>query len=167
MFNIDIGYRAVRLPWREEKLYLIVIRGMGTDPMMLLTNIEVTGGRKSLVKIVLSYIRRWQIEDSIRFAKQSYRLEDIRLLTYQRLQNMMVLVMAAMYFACVWLGEGLRLRVLVAHVLKAVQRIFGISDFRYYAIADGIKEIFAGYKGHLRDYGDVKNADNQLALFAP
>ena len=123
----------------------MVVKGVGEEPMMLLTNVEVTKSRKSLFKIVLSYIKRWQIEDTIRFAKQSYQVEDIRLLTYKRLQNMVVLVLGAMYFACVWLGDRFRLSILAHHALKAAKRLFGIPDFRYYAIADGIKEIFSGY----------------------
>lgn len=101
-YHIEFGYRKVKLPGYREQLYLIVVTGFGKEPMMLITNVPVTGSRKSLLFIVLSYVRRWQIEETIRFAKQSYCLEDIRLLTYHRLQNMMVLVMAAMYFAAVW-----------------------------------------------------------------
>jgi len=147
IYNIEYGYQKLQLPGNTKQLYMVVIQGFGAEPMMLLTNVALQKSRKSLFKIVVSYIRRWQIEDSIRFMKQSYNLEDIRLLTYQRLQNMLVLVMGAMYFACVWLGDRLKLNILVHHALQSAKRLFGIPDFRYYAIADGIKEIFAGYRG--------------------
>jgi len=49
---------------------------------------------------------RWRVENAIRFIKQSYRLEDIRLLDYTRLKNMMAVVLAAAFFAAVWLGES-------------------------------------------------------------
>jgi len=40
-------------------------------------------------------------------------------------------------------GYKLQLQILALHVLNAAQRIFGIPDFRYYALADGIKAILS------------------------
>ena len=35
-----------------------------------------------------AYLSRWRIEEAIRFVKQSYDFEDIRVLSYARLRNM-------------------------------------------------------------------------------
>ena len=80
-------------------------------------------------------MNRWRIEKTIRFVKQSYNLEDIRVLTYRRLQNMMALVLAVTYFTMVYLGIKTKLKVLSRHVLKTARRLFGIPDFRFYALA--------------------------------
>jgi len=40
-------------------------------------------------------------------------------------------------------------KILLHHALKAAKRLFGIPNFRYYAIADGVKEIFAKYSGQI------------------
>jgi hypothetical protein len=114
---------------------MVVISGFGQEPMMLLTNIQVKRSRKALWGIIESYMTRWRIEETIRFIKQSYNLEDIRLLTYRRLQNMMVLVLAVAYFTIVYLGIKTKLKVLARHVLKAARRLFEIPDFRFYALA--------------------------------
>jgi hypothetical protein len=164
VYNIEFGALKVKLPGCSENLRLVVVRGFGTEPMMLLTSLGITHSRKSLLNVVLYYVRRWQIEETIRFAKQAYQLEDIRLLTYRRLQNMMVLVLGAMYFACVWLGDRLKLSVLMHHALKAAKRLFGIPDFRYYAIADGIKEIFSHYKARFDTQLCSKPINLQLLL---
>jgi hypothetical protein len=84
------------------------------------------------------------VEETIRFIKQSYSLEDIRLLTYERLRTMAVLVMAAAYFTCVYLGREAKLRVLAAHAFQASKRIFGMAAFRFYAVADGIQHALFG-----------------------
>ena len=42
----------------------------------------------------------------------------------------MVLVTAAVYFAAVYLGLRMKLRILAGHVLRASKRVFGIPDFR-------------------------------------
>jgi hypothetical protein len=165
VYHLEFGYRKVKLPGYKEQLYLVAIRGFGEEPLMILTNVEIKKSRSSLLSIVLSYMKRWQIEETIRFAKQSYTLEDIRLLSYNRLRNMMVLVTAAMYFAAVWLGSRLRLKILLYHALKAAKRLFGIPNFRYYAIADGVKEIFAKYSGQIFYRKKIsKEVDPQMKL---
>jgi hypothetical protein len=56
--------------------------------------------------------------------------------------------------------------ILVAHVMKASKRIFGIPDFRYYAIADVIREVLNCYnRGIFKP--PIKFSNNQLALFDP
>jgi len=166
--HLEFGYRPIRLPERKESLYMIVVKGFGQTPMMLLTNVQVRKSRKSLWRIIQSYITRWSIEETIRFIKQSYNLEDIRLLTYRRLQNMMALVMAVAYFAMVYLGIKTKLRVLARHVMKAARRLFGIPDFRFYALADGIRELLFGRQTGLEGFTQMLNTENQqMKLFDP
>jgi hypothetical protein len=168
IYHLQFGYRPVKLPEREEQLYMVVVQGFGQDPMMLLTDERVKKSRKSLWRIIESYITRWSIEETIRFIKQSYNLEDIRLLTYRRLQNMMALVLAVSYFAMVYLGIKTKLRVLARHVLKAARRLFGIPDFRFYALADGIRELLFGRQKGLESFIKMlKTETSQLNLFDP
>ncbi|MBM3320066.1 MAG: transposase [Candidatus Eisenbacteria bacterium] len=91
--------------------------------------------------VVESYLTRWKVEEMIRFLKQSYHLEDIRVLTYRRLRNLVALVLAASFFAVVHLGERLQVAVLARRVLKAAKRIYGVPAFHCYALADGIAAI--------------------------
>ncbi|HSR52013.1 MAG TPA: transposase [Acidobacteriota bacterium] len=141
IYQLDIGSRKVRLPGFERKLTLVVVRGFGQRPLMLLTTLEVTRSRKSHWRVVQAYLSRWRVEETIRFIKQSYQLEDIRLLSYRRLRSMAVLVMAAAYFACAYLGRDIRLNLLLHRVYRAAKRVYGIPEFRFYAIADGMKNI--------------------------
>jgi len=142
--RLEFGYRTVHLPDHDDPLFLVVVQGFGEEPLMLLTNVPMKKTRKSLWWAVESYMTRWTIEETIRFIKQSYQLEDIRLLTYIRLQNMMAFVLAAAYFTMVYLNLRTKLRVLTGHVLQAARRVFGIPDFRFYALADGIKAYLFG-----------------------
>jgi hypothetical protein len=146
VFHLCYGFRAVRLPeYSEVPLFLVVVNGLGEAPLMLLTSLPMRRNRRMLWWIVSSYLTRWRVEETIRFGKQSYQLEDIRVLTYERLRNLVVLVMAAMFFTAVVLGTKMKLSILASHVLKAAKRLFGIPDFRYYAIADGMKEILSRF----------------------
>lgn len=162
---IAYGYKQVTLPGHKNKLFLVVIHGFGEKPMMLLTNRKITPEKESVRYILSAYIKRWKIEDTFRLMKQSYNLEDIRILTYRRLQNMALIVLAALFFACVWLGNAIKMRILTHHALKAAKRFFGIPDFRYYAITDGIKEIMAGIKETFTNQARLKTPQTQLRLF--
>ena len=83
------------------------------------------------------------MEETIRFIKQSYRLEDVRVLDDERLRNRAALVMAAAYFAAVWLGESLKLAVLASRVSRVARRFFGVPECHYYALADGISVLLS------------------------
>ena len=43
-----------------------------------------------------------------------------------------------MFFASCILDHDLRLRVMAGYVEEAAKRLFGIPDFKYYALADGL-----------------------------
>jgi hypothetical protein len=168
LVHLECGMRKVRLPGRREDLTLVVVKGFGKEPLMILTNLAVRRSRKSVWHVVLSYITRWRIEDVIRFVKQSYHLEDIRCLTYHRLQALMVLVTAAAYFAAVYLGLRMKLRVLAGHVLRASKRVFGIPDFRLYALADGIRQFLYSQTQGLTKLLELQSAlPVQPSLFDP
>lgn len=144
---IEFGYRRVRLPGVKRRLSLVVVKGLGHEPMMLLTTEPMKKRRATLWWAIASYLTRWKVEETIRYIKDRYQLEDIRLLRYVALRNMMSLLVASTYFAAVWLGRRIKLAVLARHALRAAKRLFGIPDFRYYALSDGICAIFARSPG--------------------
>ena len=134
---------------------------------MLLTNRPLRKNRAGLLWVMQSYHTRWRVEETIRFIKQSYALEDVRVLTYRRLQNMMALVLTVSYFTMAYLGRRLKLKAISKLLLEASRRIFGIPDFRFYALADGIKALLQrSDKGPLR-FLPQQIANSQIPLFAP
>ena len=165
-YLVHFGFRRVRLPAHPDKpLWLVVVKGLGDNPLMLLTTEPMRRNRAVVWWVVKAYLTRWRVEETIRFIKESYNLEDIRVLTYQRLKNMAALVLAACFFAAVHLGHKPKLEILALHATIAAQRIFGIPDFRYYAIADGIKEILnkSGH-GTIRQKREDGGCNSQLSF---
>ena len=143
-YDLRYGVERIRLAGRDEPLHLVVVAGFGEEPMLLLTNaLKGAPDSQSLWWIAQIYLTRWKIEETFRFIKQSYNLEDIRVMKYQRLKNLVVLVTAAAYFAATFLGQKMKLRILCEKLLIISQRFFGIPPFRFYALADGIKKIFS------------------------
>ncbi len=149
VYHLEFGYRNVKFPGRKETLGLIVVRGFGQEPMMLLTTEPLRKSRKVLWRLIRAYTRRWAIEETIRYIKQSYELEDVRVLNYRSLQNIIPLVCAVAYFAAVLLDTASKLKVMAGYVLKAAKRVFGIPEFHYYCIADGLTSIFMRYPGRI------------------
>lgn len=164
-YHLEYGLRRVKLPGREEELALVVVRGFGEKPLRLLSDVVVHDSRRSLWAIVAGYLTRWLVEEAIRFIKQSYRLEEMRVLSYERLRNLAALVMAAAYFTAIWLGQTLKLAVLATRVAQLAKRFFGVPDFHYYALADGLAALLSRvrWKPHPLP---VPALSTQLSLFS-
>ncbi|MGH9374773.1 MAG: transposase [Terriglobia bacterium] len=78
----------------------------------MLTNLEGVQDSESLGWIMQIYLTRWKIEETFRFVKRSYNVEDIRALRRQRLKNLVLRVAAAAYLAAIFLGQKLKLKIL-------------------------------------------------------
>ena len=144
-YDLRYGVEPIRLLGRDEPLDLVVVAGFGEEPMLLLTNaLEGARDAQSLWWIAQIYLTRWRIEETFRFLKQSYHLEDIRVMKYQRLKNLVVLATAAAYFAATLLGQKMKLRILCEKLPIISQRFFDIPPFRFYALADGIRRVLSG-----------------------
>ena len=143
VYSLRYGAEPLHLPGRQEPLLLVVVAGFGQEPLLLLTNLGGVRDSQSLWWIAQIYLTRWKIEETFRFVKQSYNLEDIRVLRYQRLKNLVLLMTAAAYFATAFLGQKLKLKILCEKLLIISQRFFGIPPFRFYALADGIHNILS------------------------
>lgn len=140
---------------------LVVVRGFGKDPMLLLTNVN-----KEPKEILEIYLTRWKCEESFRFLKQEYHLEDIRVRRYNALRNTIALVHAVFYFLSVYLGRSLKINILLKKVLEKAKRFFQLPVFKHYAIADGIYRILFGVKWQSPDKIPKENAAQRLFKFA-
>jgi len=160
-----VQYNAVpvKLPQYDHKLYLVVVKGFGKEPMMLLTSCAVNIYKKeSIWRIVEYYLGRWKCDESYRYIKQCYNLEDIRVRSYISIRNMVVLVLAVSYFAAVYLGQSIKLKMLVERIFLVSKRFFGVPSFFNYAIADGIFNLLYPDKTALRGIKPNSIDDFQL-----
>ena len=151
--TIEFGAVPVRLPDIPGRLlHMVVVRGFGKQPMMLLTTLAKNTSRDALWQVVEGYITRWRIEDTIRYAKRSYNLEDIRLFKYGKLKAMAAVVLATMYFSMAWIGNSQKHEVIARSVARMSFRIHDVPEFHFYAIADGTSDILKGHGGRWRGF---------------
>lgn len=143
---IRIGYQKVSFTFKEDKDFtLVVVKGMGKKPLILLTNLEVKTEEDAL-GVMEIYLTRWKCEESFRFIKGAYQLEDVRLIKYEGLRNIVSLIMAVFFFISVVLGAAAKLRILLKKVYEKSKRLFEIPPFKQYAICDGIYNLLFGRK---------------------
>jgi len=162
-----IFYNAVpvKLPGRDNLLFLVVAKGFGKEPMMLLTNCSVsTKLKQSLWRIVEIYLTRWKCDESFRYIKQCYNLEDIRVRSYVSIRNVIVLVLAVAYFAAVYLGDNLRFKMLMQRIYLVSKRFFGVPTFFNYAIADGLYNLLFSDKTGIHNIPRTEKPEFQLSF---
>lgn len=160
---IRIGYQKVSFTFKKDKdLTLVVVKGMGKQPLMLLTNLLVKNIEDALRTMEI-YLTRWKCEESFRFIKQAYQLEDIRLVKYERLRNIVCLIMAVFFFISIVLGTAYKLRILLKKVYERSKRLFEIPPFKQCAICDGIYNLLFGRK-FCREAKDSVPQTSQLLL---
>lgn len=169
--NITYGVATIRLPVFEGQKYeqdfqIVIAKGFGQDPMVLLTNRSVHAHVKEEIwRIVEIYLTRWKCEESYRYIKQSYQLEDLRVRSYTAIRNTVALVLAVAYFTSIYLGQRLKLKIMVEKVLLLSKRFFGIPSFFNYAMADGIyKLLSASNKGITTKYKPPPRNKFQFSL---
>lgn len=162
-----VQYNAVpvKLPGHDNYLYLVVVKGFGQKPMMLLTSCNVNIHKKENVwRMVEYYLVRWKCDESYRYIKQSYNLEDIRVRSYTAIRNIVVLVLAVSYFASVYMGQNIKLKLLIERIFIVSKRFFGVPSFFNYAIADGIYNMLYPDKTALKGPKTKTVDDFQLSI---
>jgi hypothetical protein len=166
--TIEFGVVPVRLPDIPDRLlHMVIVRGLGRQPMMLLTTLARNTSREALWQVVEGYITRWRVEDTIRHVKQSYHLEDIRLFKYDKLKSMAAVVLATVYFSMVWIGNSEKHAVIARSIARMSFRIHGVPDFHFYSIVDGTSDILKGQGGRWRGFDPAKaEKEREASLFA-
>ena len=147
-----LGSTTVRLPDRpDHPLSLVVVKGGGADPLMLLTTHLGRGG-KHRARALSMYRTRWRVEEMIRFTKQRLDWENIRVRRWGRLKSLTRLICLAAYFLATRLGmgrgEAREVRLLVA----TVRPIYEERSNPLWAATRGLQRLFMarGPPHHLR-----------------
>lgn len=164
-YSITYGYLPVRLPIHKQQLYLLVIKGFGEKPLMLLTTEPLRRNRAVLRQVAKMYFKRWRIEETIRFIKQNFDLENIRLLRYQSIRNLLALLLLTFFFMSVVLNLNLKFKIMAGHIFTCSKRVFGIPDFTFYALSDGISFIFVRSPAEPFFTIQTMHFEKQLPLF--
>lgn len=166
--HLKMGSMSVSLPEKpEEKLWLVVIRGFGKQPVMLLTNVEPERGLDHAVWVGDLYLTRWKCEEAYRFLKQSYNLEDVRVRSYVALRNTYALLQAVMFFISIVIGARAKVSLIFKKICQKAKRFYETASFFQYAVADGIRKLLLASRTGFRRQKKPQKDPDQLHLPFP
>lgn len=168
--HLEYGATLVSLPEYPDTWYtLVVIKGFGKIPMLLLTNKPVElHNNKHLWQIVDIYLTRWKCDECYRYIKQSYNLEDLRVMSYYSIRNITTLVHCIAYFTSIYIGISIKLKIMVQKIFILSKRFFGVPTFFNYAMADGIFELLKQSRSGVTEFKSRIGPNHnqfQLSLF--
>ena len=124
---------------------MVVIKGFGKLPMMLLTNLNMEQRNHFLMERALKIYRAlWICEEIIRFVKYEYSMEDIRCLNYQALKNTLGFLLLVTNFISKHIGYSRKIEPMKIKIIA--KAIFEKNaKFLLYRIAEGIRELVGKY----------------------
>jgi len=133
---VRFSYTPVRLPGQSCRFWMVVITGLRSDDMILLTNDDIRSVRQAK-RIVLAYMRRWGVEEGIRCWKQKTGVEDFRVRNWTSIRRLTFFSMLAYGIQALWLLT----RPAAAKRLIARVKVF-IEDvpFKNYRLWDGVQD---------------------------
>ena len=137
-----ISITPVALPaYPDKPLNLVVCSGLGKEPLMLLTNLD-SGDSRLCITITKVYLMRWRIEEYYRFKKVGFKFEKFLVRSLKSIRNLDLLLSMAIGYIGI-LSEKIEDCIEVLKIIDASKRLYGLSGFTFYAIGDGLMEIFS------------------------
>lgn len=163
--NVKISIIPIRLcEFRKTELNLVVVYGFGSIPMMLITNLH-SNDKRLCTAACKVYLMRWRIEEYFKFKKQSFDFENIRVQSLKSIRNLDLMLTLAIGYIAEISGKSYTAK-LRMEVIDISKRIFGVPDFVYYAVADGIFEILKAVKSGIGKFFTLPERNGQLFLFS-
>jgi hypothetical protein len=162
--NCKISMAPVSLPaYPDIPLNLVICRGLGKEPLLLLTNLNSDDNRLCVV-ITKVYLMRWRIEEYYKFKKQAFGFEKFLVRSLKSIRNLDLFLSIAIGFIGT-LSEKVSESLEVLEIIKASKRLYGLSKFTFYAIADGLYEIFGKLYSGIGSFFRRVPPSDQLCFF--
>ncbi len=164
--NIEcsISYTKVKLPaYSKKEVNLVLVYGLGKEPMMLLTNLEVKG-KESAEYIVKLYLLRWRVEEYFK-AKKSYNWENSLIRNIDAMNNLNLFLTISMLHLSI-LTEKLNTNYNSNIILERAELLKNKILVYLSAMGTGIVEILKNARTGIREWQciETRNKYKQLEL---
>jgi hypothetical protein len=146
---------------RSKPVWLVRAKVLGavSEPWYLITDWPVTDAQSAL-RIFIFYRRRWSVEDTFKFVKTAFGVEDVQMLSFQAVRNLLALG---------WVAAGFlfHLGLTLAQPEVRLLAILGGWEQRddrppgKQALTRGLRRLLDKYateaelRQHLKEYGDL------------
>ncbi len=159
-----ISYIPVSLcKYPDKRIILAAVYGFGKDPMLLLTNLEMTEKKKLCLIAAKIYLMRWRIEEYFKFKKQQFELEDLRVRSLQSIRTLNMLATLAAGYIGIMSSEKDD-TIFMMELKECSKRIYEIPKFIFYAVGYAIERVLAGTRSGIKGFLLKKERSQQLTL---
>ena len=161
--DCKISIVPVSLPdYPDKPLNLVICNGLGKEPLLLLTNLQ-SDDTRLCVTISKVYLMRWRIEEYYKFKKQGFGFEKFLVRSLKSIRNLDLMLSVAIGYIGL-LSEKIDESSIVAEVIEASKRLYGLSKFTFYAISDGLAEIFSKLYNGISEFLKRPPRSNQICF---
>ena len=162
--SCKISYIPVSLcEFPNMELVLVAVYGFGKQPMMLLTNLEITEKKKLCLITAKVYLMRWRIEEYFKFKKQQFKLEDLRVLSLQSIRNLNLFATLAAGYIGIMNSEK-EDTIFMMELKECAKRIYDVPKFNFYALGYAIKHILFATRSGIKWFFLKKEQSQQMTL---
>ena len=159
-----ISYIPVSLcEFPDKDLVLAAVYGFGAQPMLLLTNLDISEKKKLCLIAAKVYLMRWRIEEYFKFKKQQFELEDLRVMSLRSIRNLNLFATLAAGYIGIMNSEK-EDTIFMMELKECSKRIYGIPKFIYYALGYATRHVLAGTRSGIKGFLLQKEQSQQLTL---
>lgn len=150
----SISYTKVKLPaYKTKEISLVIIYGLGEEPMMLLTNLEVKDNA-SAERVARLYFLRWRVEEYFK-AKKGYNWENSLIRTISAMNNLNLFLTISMFYLSI-LTEKLDTNFYSNIVLERSKSLKEKVLVYLSIIGTGIVEILKNARTGIREWQEIR-----------
>ena len=160
---VYISHLNVTITASKRPICLVLVYGLGEQPMMLATNKPIRS-KQDAIGIVRDYMSRWRIEEYFRFKKQHFGFEDFRVRSLMSMNNLNQLLTYAlgMLGLVAEQSDTSQLFHRLIHNARALRRKV---DFHYYQLAEGVMKTLAYARTGVQDWIPIRETGpHQLTM---
>ena len=159
-----ISYIPVRLcEFPNKTLVLVAVYGFGAQPMLLLTNLDVSEKKKLCMIATKVYLMRWRIEEYFKFKKQQFELEDLRVMSLQSIRNLNLFATLVTGYIGIMSCEKDD-TIFMLELKECSKRIFDVPKFLFYGLGYAIERVLARTHSGIKGLLLKKEQSQQLTL---
>ena len=159
-----ISYIPVQLcEFPNKTLVLVAVYGFGAQPMLLLTNLDLSEKKKLCMIATKVYLMRWRIEEYFKFKKQQFELEDLRVMSLQSIRNLNLFATLVTGYIGIMSCEKDD-TIFMLKLKECSKRIFDVSKFIFYGLGYAIERVLARTHSGIKGFLLKKEQSQQLTL---
>ena len=161
---LEISYIPVQLcEFPNKTLVLVAVYGFGAQPMLLLTNLDLSEKKKLCMIATKVYLMRWRIEEYFKFKKQQFELEDLRVMSLQSIRNLNLFATLVTGYIGIMSCEKDD-TIFMLELKECSKRIFDVPKFIFYGLGYAIERVLARTHSGIKGFLLKKEQSQQLTL---